>query len=215
MLFIQRLSIFYWKNTRYPKYAHERNAIKFMKINPEPNKFGKVPKIGYDKMLDCEVLFQSVSFRHHQDKLIKYPAERFIQYGDEIFTEGKKDSFYNAHHLLHNLRIFKENDNYKVMFCDDGCFLNRSKRRGHNEAFHKKSSPFIHADKLNETAFLLKQGEYGRIIFNNRFINPDTGEWYYEHCVYNLISCDKSEFREKMFYRKNPDHEYKNLIYLR
>lgn len=62
---------------------------------------------------------------------------------------------------------------------------------------------------------MLKDGDYGRIIFNNRYVNSETGIWCYERGVYNVINCNKAAFREKMFYRKKPDHEYTNLLTLR
>ncbi len=87
-----------------------------------------------------------------------------------------------------------------------------TKRRGHNEAFHNADSIFYHKDSLNETAFVLGDNQYGRIIFNNRYVDPDSRMWYYGWHIYNIVSCDISECKEKMFFRKTPDHEYRQLL---
>lgn len=213
MLFIQEISIYYHKNVRYPNYAQTRNSIKFCEINPNPCKF--YPKeINSDTMFNCEVLLQSIAFRQKPDKIEKY-SERFSKYNDEIFTEGKRDAYYNLRHLINNIRISKNQEQYKIMFCDERCYFRPIKRYGHNEAYMNKYSPFSYTDRLYETAFNLNINEYGRIIYNERYVSDDTGIWYYGLHTYNIINCDKSNFRKKMFFCKNPDYEYKQLVNLR
>ena len=63
--------------------------------------------------------------------------------------------------------------------------------------------------------FKVYPNEYGRITYNERYVYSYTGIWYYGLHTYNFINCDKSKFKEKMFFRKNPDYEYSNLKYLR
>ncbi|MGN0605287.1 MAG: hypothetical protein ACI4JM_02075 [Oscillospiraceae bacterium] len=209
MLFVQSINLYYYKDVRYPNYANVRNSIKFLPIKPEPNKF--YPKeINSDTMLDCEVLWQSLIYCQAVDGLKLYD-EKFKKFGNEIFTEGKYDTFSNYHNLIHNTRIFKEDDIYKIMFCDENFCSSRPKLHGHNESYLKKQSPFKYANRIYETAFRLYKNEYGRIIFNERIVEHDTGIWCYGLHTYNIISCDKSDFKEKMFFRKNPDYEYKQL----
>jgi hypothetical protein len=188
-----------------------RNSIKFMPINPEPNKF--YPKeISNNAMLDCEVLLQKIILNQTVNGIEKYNnITELKKYGDEIFTLGKRNTDYTYRHLIHHIRILKNDDNYKIMFCDDYFYLQHLKRRGHNENYMDKTAPFSYTDILNETAFILNPAEYGRIIYNERYVGHDTGKWYYGLHTYNIISCDKSDFKEKMFFRKNPDYEYKQL----
>lgn len=202
MLFVQDISLTYYKNVRYANYANARNAIKFA-----PVKIEKIP--------DCEVFYQRVGMFQDTDG-IKKGKPVFKEYGEEIFNADKLDPVYNYINLLCNTRIFKFNDTYKIRFCDDRYFTryNAFKRRGHNEDFMNDNSPFCYNDIINETAFILKPDEYGRIIFNERHITIDE-EWYYLLNTINFINCDKSKFREKMFYRKIPDYEYKNMQYLK
>ena len=213
MLFIQKISICYYKNTRYPQFAVERERINFLPIELNPLRFeGNTP--ARDEMLDCEVLLQYELFWQYPAQL-HHKATRFRQFGDEIFTEGEKQEYSTWYNMTENIRLFKEEDTYKVMFCDDGGWLCHSKRRGHNEAYNTPHSPFARQDKLNVTAFRLSDGDYGRIIYNNRYIDGDTGKWIHARHIYNIISCNKAAYREKMFYRKKPDYEYTNMLSLR
>ena len=57
MLFIQNISIGYYKNMRFPQYANERERMLFLPIELNPHKFiGEEPS--KENMLDCEVLVQ-------------------------------------------------------------------------------------------------------------------------------------------------------------
>ncbi len=202
MLFVQYIGLTYYKNVRYANYANVRNSIKFAPIVIE-----KVP--------DCEVLLQRVPIVQYTDGIKKYHAS-FKEYGQEIFTVDNLDPCRNYYDIISNIRIFKVDDGYKIRFCDDRSFTrhNAFKRRGHNEAFTDNNSPFFYTDIVNETAFIIRQNEYGRIIFNERHITIDE-QWYYTLNTVNFIHCDKSKYREKMFFKKTPDYEYKNMQYLR
>ncbi len=202
MLFVQYISLMYYKNVRYANYANVRNSIKFAPITIE-----KVP--------DCEVLLQKVPLYQGVDGIRKYEVS-FEEYGEEIFNSDNLDPVYNYRTLLRNNRIFKVNDDYKIRFCDDRYYTryNAFKRRGHNEEFMNNNSHFSYTDIINETAFILRPDEYGRIIYNERNVTLDE-DWYYTLYVVNFINCDKSKYREKMFFRKVPDYEYKNMQYLR
>ncbi|MDE6665298.1 MAG: hypothetical protein K2K14_03795 [Ruminococcus sp.] len=202
MLFVQYISLMYDKNIRYANYANVRNSIKFAPITIET-----VP--------DCEMLLQKVPLYQGVDGIRKYEVS-FEEYGEEIFNTDNLDPVYNYRTLLRNNRIFKVNDDYKIRFCDDRYYTryNAFKRRGHNEEFMNNNSQFSYTDIINETAFILRPDEYGRIIYNERNVTLDE-DWYYTLYVVNFINCDKSKYREKMFFRKVPDYEYKNMQYLK
>ncbi len=202
MLFVQYISLFYKKDVRYANYANVRNSLKFVPIVTE-----EIP--------DCEVLYQKVFYRQRINSLYKYKDE-IKTFGQEVFTAGTRDVLCGYDKLIHHTRIFREDDRYKIMFCNDSyyCFNGR-KRCGHNEKFSDRSSPFYHKNLINETAFKLRLNDYGRIIYNDRYVEYDSGQWYYGLHIINFINCDKSQYREKMFFRKVPDYEYKNMQYLR
>ena len=68
---------------------------------------------------------------------------------------------------------------------------------------------------FDKTAFVLGKEQYGRIVFNERNTDYDTGEWYYQLFVFNFVCCEKDNFKEKIFFNKNPDYEFNGMKYLR
>lgn len=203
MLFVQEIDIWYRKDVRYPKYANIRNDFKFIPVKTE------------NVNPDCEVFYQRSMFRQSPDG-IQLWNEDYRKFNSEIFTAGSRDRMENLRNLIHNIRVFHENENYKIMFCDD-YFHERFniKRRGSNEGYLDNNSPFSYTDVVNQTAFILKPDDYGRIMYNDRTVMHYSEIWYYRIHTVNFINCDKSKFREKMFFKKNPDYEYKNMQYLK
>lgn len=205
MLIIQSLNTYYEKRERSSDFARLRTGDMFRKID-------------LSKIKNCEVFAQDIRLRYDKDGKISQAQPYFTEYrlfGENIFTEGTKNRYDNFNKLLQFIRIFKEEDKYKVMFCDENVEWCPTKRRGHNEAFNNVNSIYYHRDRLYETAFTLEKNLYGRIIYNNRYVNPDSQMWYYGWHIYNIISCDMGECNEKMFFKKEPDYEYRQLLDLR
>ncbi len=216
MLFIQKIEIKYNKSLKFPNFAAQRESMNFLPIAEKPKEFRdgymKVYEPDYNNFLDCEVFLQTEMFHQYPDRM-QNDASYYRQFGEEIFTEGSRSFDKNFHELIEFIRIFKEENGYKIMFCDDSSYYS-VKRQGHNELYNDIHSPMSYTNRLYETAFFLKDGEYGRIIFNNRFVEHDTGKWVYIRTVYNCLNCDRAAFREKMFFRKKPDFEYTSLEHL-
>lgn len=63
--------------------------------------------------------------------------------------------------------------------------------------------------RLAEKAFELWPNEYGRILYNGRHADVDTGEWYYELHILNAIHT--TELNPKSFVNKSPLKEYSQL----
>lgn len=186
MLFVQSLDTYYDKQELSSEYARFRSGDLFRKID-----LGKIK--------ECEVSAQILSLRYDEEDMgspAKPYSEKYRQYGTEIFTEGTENRYDNYNRLLKFIRIFKEEDRFRIMFCDENASLCPTKRHGHNEAFHDKNSIYYYRDRLNETAFILGKNQYGRIIYNNRYVDPDSQMWYYGWHVYNIIHCDLSECKE-------------------
>lgn len=205
MLFVQSLNTYYEKNERSSEYARLRNGDLFRKFN-------------LNNIKECEAFAQELRLVYNSDGKVS-PAEPYYEeckhFGKNIFTEGTKNPYDNFNKLLHFIRIFKAEDKYKIMFCDENVEWCPTKRRGHNEAFNDANSIYYHIDRINETAFILEKNQYGRITYNNRYVDPDSQRWYYGWHIYNIVSCDISECNEKMFFEKNPDFVYRQLLDLR
>ena len=87
---------------------------------------------------------------------------------------------------LTNLLIQPDTESYEVTFFYDAHRSGQPIRQGHNKDYHNVDSLLYRHDILNETIFSLKRGQYGRVIWNERKIY-DTGEWYYQLHVSNLL----------------------------
>ena len=124
--------------------------------------------------------------------------------------------FYDSVHDINltNLSIRTNLQNYEVAFFYDQNRSGRPVRQGHNKDYHNIDSPLYRHDILNETVFSLKQGQYGRIIWNERKTDYDTGEWYYQYHIINLLHYMGKMIREDIFLNSRLDFEYKQIAKL-
>lgn len=67
---------------------------------------------------------------------------------------------------------------------------------------------------LNEPAFELHPGDYGRAVCNGRFVDWDTGEWWYEWNITNIIVQAEKEASLDCFLAKEPTHYYQQIAQL-
>ena len=111
--------------------------------------------------------------------------ECYSRFGEEIFGEEIYIFGKRTDWRSANIHILSDSENYKIMFYDE----------------------------VYKTVFTLSPNQYGRIQYNERFVTDYA--WYYRIHTLNFISCDRNKFREKMFFKKIPDYEYKNMQYLR
>ncbi len=88
-------------------------------------------------------------------------------------------------------------------------------RRGHNKEYQDAQSPLYRKDCLNETAFILEEGQYGRIVWNERKTDYDTGEWYYQLHILNLYHLRNQEIESDIFTAHIPDFEYRQMAELK
>ena len=71
------------------------------------------------------------------------------------------------------------------------------------------------SDGLFSEKMRIRPGEYGRLIYNERGAYDYSGIWYYDLTVCNFVNAPYSDYRPKLFYRKEPDHLFEDLRYLR
>jgi len=137
----------------------------------------------------------------------------------DIFQAGhnvRSFQFYASVQRLNltNLSVRLNAGDYEVTFFHDEQRSGKPVRRGHNKDYHNIDSPLYRHDVLNETAFLLKQAQYGRIIWNERKLDYDTGEWYYQLHVINLLHYLGEMLKSNIFLNSKPDFEYKQMAVL-
>ena len=88
-------------------------------------------------------------------------------------------------------------------------------RRGRNQDFQNPSAPLYCKDCLNETAFVLSPGQYGRILWNERKTGDDDRTWYYQLHIYNLLYHTADQPPEPdILILKEPDLCYQQMAVL-
>lgn len=115
---------------------------------------------------------------------------------------------------LANLSIVPCPCGFEVSFYYDERRSGRPFRRGHNKDYNNPQSPLYRKDCLNETAFVLKPNQYGRILWNERTIDWDTGEWYYYVRTYNILFLPDGISRADIFVADEPDFVYRQMVVL-
>ena len=109
MLFIQSLDTYYHNQERSSEYARLRAGDEFRKMD-------------CSQIKECEVFAQLLRFGYGDDGRAvpaKLYSETYKAYGQNIFTEGTRDRYDNYNRLLKFIRIFKAEEGYKIMFCDE------------------------------------------------------------------------------------------------
>lgn len=137
----------------------------------------------------------------------------FWQRGDQFINDvyPRKNIYcYSCIEKLHLTKISISQKEKEYEFCFHGD-CTTPYIRGHNKDYHNIQSRYYGKDCLNEVAFTLKQNQYGRIIWNQRYTEFfDTGEWYYKLHIYNFYVTDKAP-QSDIFICNTPDFVYKKM----
>ena len=80
---------------------------------------------------------------------------------------------------------------------------------------HKYNPKTSMYEPLKETAMELQCGEYGRIIYNGRYVDIDTGYWYYVMNIINIICTTENRSSLKIFIEREPGKAYNQIAMLR
>ncbi len=214
MLLIQKICLQWDKSERGGKFAECRSRFPLSykvpdyKISDEKIIVNRQNfyQIGI-KIMDL-IEFNKYIYKDMEDHQLQHrmvEVKRIIKEKSRIvYSDPNKSNIPNTHFSLID-------GVYKVRFFEGrkGQFY----RRGHNEDFLNKDSAFYYKDILNETAFNLKPGEYGRIIYNERNMYFDTGNWYYKQHIINIINYIKDKVPTNI-YLSEPDHLYSQMVHL-
>lgn len=115
---------------------------------------------------------------------------------------------------LTNLSVQLEGDRYAVTFFYDERRSGQPVRRGHNQDYWNERSAFCCRDVLNETAFSLERGQYGRVLWNERDLDQDTGAWHYRLHIVNFLYDSGKTPKPDAFLTRGPDHVYQQMAVL-
>lgn len=128
--------------------------------------------------------------KEHEHKMAKYRNERIRQEKGMFYSLDKVD--------IPCVEIIEEAErDYRIKWFDNGQGM--PKRRGGNEDLYVKGAKLKgRPNTLNETAFILREGESGVLRYNYRFTSYH-GQWY--KCYYVYI-VNAKELCQDVFIRK-------------
>lgn len=134
-----------------------------------------------------------------------------------VFMIQNKDGI---HENINKKYIISEYENIRVGAIEiiklDNRYVFRYKYDFHRAIpqMHKYNPKISMYVDLEEFAFELLDNEYGQIIYNGRFVDYDTGEWYYNLDILNFVPVDFKKTSLDIFNSK-PDKIYKkiNILY--
>ncbi len=61
---------------------------------------------------------------------------------------------------------------------------------------------------------MLKEGQKGQIMYNGRFSDYDTGQWWYEQTAVNIAVVSFEKYNKGVFLSSEFDFYYKQLEHL-
>lgn len=125
----------------------------------------------------------------------------------------RRDSFFFADGFSYAANLWgievKENNDERDIYFTYHSHLGKPVRtyRHAKRPIDSDHAEYLHST-LKEIAFILnRKKSYGRLIYNGRLTDYDTGEWYYEETVINLIDTDGT-FGKDIFTACEPDETY-------
>ena len=191
MLLIQNINLCWSKNERGTDHAKVRRQF------PQAYLLEKNMPVG-NVVVHCLHFWQG--------------GERFIdpilengRYGVQLYRSVEEVN-------LVNLSLVSCPCGFEVSFCYDERRSGKPFRRGHNKDYNNPQSSLYRKDCLNETAFVLAENQYGRILWNERRIDCDTGEWYYWICIYNILYLSDETIKADVFVANEPDYIYRQMV---
>ncbi len=161
-----------------------------------------------DKVVYCNKSFDEEICKQKKGKAftgIDEYKERLALLGNRTIAKDR-GAFYNMDKLrIPCVSILEEGEVYRIKWFDSQEGMPR--RRGGNEDLYKKGSICAgQPNRLNETAFILRQGQAGILKYNYRYTGYD-GQYY--RCYYVYIVNAKNLTRN--IFIRDYDFEYSQL----
>lgn len=229
MLAIQLAEIEWFKDSRNPEGARQR--AHFLQPQQIATEISPVCSQAGEK----QIFLQKLSYYQHdgqiksaQDGLAlweqrlnkgkgspftgidEYEEKNILRVKNRI--EAAKGNFCSLEKLnIPCLTITPEQENsYRIKWYDSGEGMPR--RRGGNEDLYKEGAKLAgKPNTLNETAFVLTQGESGVLRYNYRYPGFDDGQSSYKCYHVYLVNAD-SPYRD--IFLRDYDYEYEQLAHL-
>ena len=201
MLIIQETMLTWFKPERGGKFAEIRNKLNYS--FPIENK----PDRSDECLLDVQRFYQKDGRFYTLEEFYRLLySENFIRYRNDLPPPVKLSEL-----EVKNIEFTEIDGKIQVDFSYDPQLNGKPHRHGHNKDYNNEKSRYFCRDVLNETAFTLEIGQKGRILYNARFVDWDTGEHWYEQTVINIANVKFDEFRSNIFLSQEFDFVYDKL----
>lgn len=223
MLVIQRIDLTWYKQERGGRCAQVRRQfpMAYPLQDIPPQCAAAVHRIGFyqqgERFLDAAQMLRQ-GLERSLPRLGFSPGQVQNTLADRLrlMERSQLQTFSGVEELsLTNLLFRPAPEGIAVSFFYDGHRCGAPFRRGHNQDFRDPASPLCGKDCLNETAFVLSPGQYGRILWNERKTGDDDRTWYYQLHIYNLLyhTADQPPERDILIL-KEPDLCYQQMAVL-
>ena len=143
--------------------------------------------VEFDKAdITDEILFNRVSLFQSPNGITERRNNTKILGENALFT-GK----FAPDHFGERVFVRRAENGYEILYTD------------------KKQRGYI------KSKFTLTEGKSGRIVYNDRSSDWECPVWNYYLITYNFVCAEKSEFRPKIFFRKETDFTFTDMKELR
>lgn len=198
MLIIQETMLTWHKPERGGKFAEARNRFDFtFPIESKPDRSDEC-------LLDVQRYYQKEDRFYTLEEFHRLLySENFIRFRNNLPIPTKLSEL-----KVKNLEFTEIGEKIRVDFSYDPQTNGKPHRHGHNKDYNNEKTRYFCRDVLNETAFTLNIGQKGRILYNARFADWDTGEHWYEQTVINIANVKFEKFRSNIFLPREFDFVY-------
>lgn len=125
----------------------------------------------------------------------------------DIIKTNRKDTFEEGNIKIGAIEIHRNLENYDLRYRYDWHRAIPTRRR-----FDYQRGGYV---ELVENAMTLMPDEYGRIIYNGRYTDFDTGGWYYNLDIVNSINLpNHKDIPSDIFSKREPNITYNQLAIL-
>lgn len=233
MLAVQQIKILWSKESRNPEDSKKRKYLFFPSLiridNQQDQKeifltckgsyyFSRSERDFWYDYYKSQNLYRRSRKRHNTNPGDDFLKGTVFDKTDEAADRTKRwdGLFYTVEEINKNIipciRIQKESNAYRIKwFSQDSPFM-KPFRRGGNEDVNDPASEFYKQfNTLNETAFVLSDGQSGEIRFNYRSLDIHTG--VHICCEVRIYMVNTDHLTEDLFVREY-DYTYKQLVEL-
>lgn len=219
MLVIQTISLVWYKQDRGSAGAEARQRFPLAFPLDEEAPAGPIrlhrlrfSQRGETFLDELEETRELLNLSREKLGLSQKQLRREIEKREQWIRQYRTQAFQALSELnVTNLALRPWEDGCAVSFFYDEHRSGAPCRRGHNQDYHDPASPFCGKDCLNETAFRLRPGQYGRILWNERRSAIDTGGWYYLLHACNLFCYPGDAPERDLLTAASPDYVYRQL----